>query len=184
MEVLIHPLAQVHTSHIGEGTRIWQYVVILGGAQIGRHCNICSHVFIENDVVIEDGVTIKNGVQIWDGVRIGKNVFVGPNVTFTNDLYPRAWKRDSPPVFTYVEEGASIGANSTIIAGCRIGRYAMIGAGSVVTRNVGCYELWYGNPAVKRGYVTTDGVPLSLELTDRVTGKAFVLSSNGPIPSE
>jgi UDP-2-acetamido-3-amino-2,3-dideoxy-glucuronate N-acetyltransferase len=184
MEVFIHPLAEVKTTVIGVGTRVWQFVVILPGARIGRNCNICSHVFIENDVVIGDEVTIKNGVQIWDGVRIGNKVFIGPNVTFTNDRVPRAWRRDRAVIETYVGDGASIGANSTILAGCRIGRYAMVGAGSVVTRDVGDFELWYGNPARKRGYVTCDGEILTLELINRKTGAPYIMTENGPVVRE
>jgi UDP-2-acetamido-3-amino-2,3-dideoxy-glucuronate N-acetyltransferase len=182
MEKFIHPLADVKTSFIGSGTRIWQFVVILPGARIGNYCNICSHVFIESDVIVGDGVTIKNGVQIWNGVRIGDKAFVGPNVTFTNDRVPRSWRRDRTPLETVVAEGASIGANSTIIAGCRIGRYAMIGAGSVVTHDVADFELWYGNPARKRGYVTREGEILNLELINSRTGVRFLLSDLGPVP--
>lgn len=184
MEVFIHGLADVQTSAIGDGTRIWQFVVILPGAVIGKRCNICSHVFIENDVVIGDDVTIKNGVQIWDGVRIGNKVFIGPNVTFTNDRTPRSWIREKDPTRTVVEDGASIGANSTIVAGCRIGSYSLIGAGSVVTKDVGPYELWYGNPARKRGYVTREGRILTLNLLDRLTGAVYRLTADGPTKSD
>ena len=132
---------------IGEGTRIWQYVVVLANAKIGNDCNICSHCFIENDVEIGDRVTVKCGVQIWDGLRLEDDVFVGPNVTFTNDLYPRS--QDHPDEFakTVVKPGASIGANATILPGITIGAGAMIGAGSVVTKDVPDAELWVGNPA-------------------------------------
>ena len=145
----IHRLSDVQSTQIGAGTRIWQFVVILAGATIGRNCNICANVFIENDVVVGDNTTIKCGVQLWDGVRIEDNVFVGPNVTFINDRYPRS--RRPPAAFeqTIVRQGASIGANSTILCGIVIGEGAMIGAGSVVTKSIPPGEFWVGNPAKK-----------------------------------
>ncbi len=105
----IHPTADVLTTHIGDGTCIWQYVVILPDAHIGCDCNICSHVFIENDVIIGNRVTIKNGVQLWDGLRVDDDVFIGPNVTFTNDKFPRSKIRPSQFMQTIVQRGASIG---------------------------------------------------------------------------
>ena len=143
----VHVLSDVQSDNIGDNTKIWQFVVILPGAIIGSNCNVCSHVFIENDVVIGNNVTIKNGVQIWDGIRLGDSVFVGPNVTFTNDKYPYSKRHlDSYPR-TFVETGASIGANSTILPGVRIGKNAIIGAGSVVTKNVKENCTVVGNPS-------------------------------------
>jgi UDP-3-O-[3-hydroxymyristoyl] glucosamine N-acyltransferase len=143
----VHPLADVKTAAIGPRTKIWQFVVVLPGAQIGSDCNINALCLIENDVMVGNRVTVKSGVQLWDGVRLGDDVFVCPNVTFTNDKYPRSKHR--PPVFavTEVKHGASIGANSTILCGVTIGEGALIGAGSVVTRNVPAGEVWAGNPA-------------------------------------
>lgn len=161
MSVFIHELADVQTGNIGDGTKIWQFVVILPGARIGKNCNICSHCFIENDVVIGDNVTIKNGVQLWDGIRVEDNVFIGPNVTFTNDLLPRSKQYPDKFIQTIVKKWASIGANATIIAGITIGEYAMIGAGSVVTKNIGNHELWYGNPAQFKGYICKCGNKLN-----------------------
>lgn len=131
-----HRLADVQSEKIGEDTRIWQFCVVLKGARIGNNCNICSHCFIENDVVIGNNVTIKCGVQIWDGIEIEDNVFIGPNVTFCNDKYPKSGNRNYRKLKTLVREGASIGANATILPGITIGRNAMIGAGSVVTHDV------------------------------------------------
>lgn len=142
-----HPLSDVHSINIGEGTRIWQFCVILAGAKIGANCNICANVLIENDVIIGDNVTIKSGVQLWDGVRIGDNVFIGPNVTFTNDLFPRSKVYPDHFLQTIVKAGASIGANATILPGLTIGENAMIGAGSVVTKNVPDDAIVVGNPA-------------------------------------
>ena|ERR1035437_5490170 len=143
----IHPLADVQSSSIGRDTRIWQFSVVLPEAKIGERCNLCSSVFVENDVEIGDDVTIKNGVQLWDGLRVGNKVFIGPNVTFANDRYPRSKCYPAEFLKTYIEDGASIGANATILGGVRIGAGAMVGAGSVVTRDVPAGELWVGNPA-------------------------------------
>ncbi|WP_340111713.1 acyltransferase [Maribellus mangrovi] len=151
---LIHPNTDVKAKNIGEGTRIWQYCVILENAVVGKNCNINCHVFIENDVVIGDNVTIKSGVQLWDGIRVEDNVFIGPNVTFTNDKYPRSKNYLNELQKTIIKKGASIGAGSVILGGITIGKNSMIGAGSVVTKSVPDNELWFGNPAqfVKKIY--------------------------------
>ena len=156
----IHPLADVQSQHIGDATRIWQYVVVLGQARIGAGCNICSHCFIENDVVIGDRVTVKCGVQIWDGVQLDDDVFVGPNVTFTNDKFPHSNNRDFQVLPTRIEQGASIGANATILPGLTIGRNALVAAGSVVTRSVPFNSIVRGNPARIVGYVDTESSPM------------------------
>ena len=143
----IHSLADVQSENIGKDTFVWQYTVILKEAIIGNNCNINCQVFIENDVIIGDNVTIKPGVQIWDGLRIENNVFIGPNVTFTNDRYPRSKQYPEEFQQTLIEKGASIGANATILGGITIGENALIGAGSVVTKDVPANELWVGNPA-------------------------------------
>jgi len=147
----IHPLSDVQTTQIGSGSKIWQFCVVLPGARIGRDCNVNAQCFIENDVVLGDAVTVKCGVQLWDGITLEDQVFIGPNVTFANDKYPRS--KVYPDAFqrTVVERGASIGANATILGGLRIGAGALIGAGSVVTRDVPAGELWVGNPARSRG---------------------------------
>ena len=150
---MIHPLSDIQSAHIGKGTRIWQFCVVLANAKIGADCNICSHVFIENDVVIGDRVTVKCGVQIWDGIRIADDAFIGPNVTFTNDPFPRSRKIPAQYPVTTVGQGASIGANATILPGIHIGSGAMVGAGSVVTRDVPENAVVKGNPAVISGYL-------------------------------
>lgn len=149
----IHETADVKSTSIGCGTRIWQYVVVLPRAKIGRDVNICSHCFIENDVVIGDRVTIKSGVSLWDGVRIGNDVFVGPNVTFTNDRFPRS--KVYPEVFleTRIENGASIGGGAVLLPGITIGTGAMVGAGAVVTKSVPPNAIVIGSPARITGYV-------------------------------
>jgi UDP-2-acetamido-3-amino-2,3-dideoxy-glucuronate N-acetyltransferase len=142
-----HQLSDVQSEHIGEGTRIWQFVVILPGAKIGGECNICSHCLIENDVVIGDRVTIKSGVQLWDGLRIEDDVFIGPNVTFANDKYPRSKIYPDKFMSVVIRKGASIGANATILPGVEVGESAMVGAGSVVTKDVPAGATVLGNPA-------------------------------------
>ena len=151
----IHPLSDVQSQSIGENTRVWQFCVILPGAKIGVNCNICANVLIENDVIIGDNVTVKSGVQLWDGLRVENNVFIGPNVTFTNDLYPRSKVYPDHFLNTIVKEGASIGANATILPGITIGKGSMIGAGAVVTRSVPPNAIVQGNPARIVGYTTT-----------------------------
>lgn len=144
---MIHPLSDVKSTNIGENTNIWQFCVVFPEARIGTGCNICAYVLIENEVVVGNDVTVKSGVQLWDGVTLEDNVFVGPNVTFTNDLLPRSKNPDWKLSKTVVKKGASIGANATIICGITIGEGAMIGAGSVVTKDVPAGEIWVGNPA-------------------------------------
>src|SRR5664280_343746 len=114
MRTIVHELADVASDSIGNGTRIWQYVVVLPGARIGEDCNICAHVFIENDVVVGDRVTIQCGVQLWDGLRVGNDVLIGPNATFANDKFPRSKKPPSKFLETIIENGASIGAGAVI----------------------------------------------------------------------
>ncbi len=155
--VFLHPKAIVETDHLGKNTRIWAFAHILKGAEIGTNCNICDHTFIESDVIIGNNVTIKSGVYLWEGLRIEDDVFIGPNATFTNDIRPRSKIYPDKFIRTYVKEGASIGANATIICGITIGKWAMIGAGSVVTKDVLDYSLVYGNPARVKGYVCECG---------------------------
>jgi len=145
--MFIHPSSDVQSKQIGEGTRVWQYVVILPGAVIGRDGNICSHCFIENKVIVGDRVTVKCGVQLWDGVTLEDDVFIGPNATFTNDLNPRSRNDAAKLLPTLVKKGASIGANATILPGLTIGEGAMVGAGAVVTKDVPPRTLVVGNPA-------------------------------------
>lgn len=145
--VKIHPLADVQSENIGDGTMIWQFCVVLKNAKIGKNCNINCQVLIENKAIIGDNVTVKPGVQIWDGITLEDDVFVGPNVTFTNDLFPKSKNVDFELKETLIKKGASIGANATILAGITIGENALIGAGSVVTKDVPANEIWVGNPA-------------------------------------
>jgi len=143
----IHPMSDVQSENIGEGTSIWQFCVVLPQAKVGENCNICSHCFIENDVILGDRVTVKCGVQIWDGLRVEDDVFIGPNVTFTNDRHPRSKQYPDEFPQTIIRKGASIGANATILPGIEIGEGAMIGAGAVVTKSVAPNVTVVGNPA-------------------------------------
>lgn len=156
MSPQIHPDANCESPNVGSGTRVWANTHIFPDAVIGSDCNICEFVLIENKVVVGDRVTIKSGVQLWDGIIIHDNVFIGPNATFSNDKYPRSKKY--PPVYllTTLMQGASIGANATILPGLVIGEYALVGAGAVVTRDVPPYSIVTGNPAKITGYLTTD----------------------------
>lgn len=162
MSVFIHPQSDVQSKRIGEGTRIWQYCVVLPEARIGAGCNICAHCLIENDVVIGDDVTIKSGVQIWDGVHIEDRVFIGPNVTFTNNPLPRSKEYPSQVTRTVIRRGASIGANATILCGISLGEHCMVGAGAVVTRSVPAHAIVMGNPGHIAGYVTESPAPSAM----------------------
>ena len=157
-----HPHALVETDAIGEGTRVWAFAHVMKGAVIGKNCNIGDHAFVEANVTIGDGVTIKNGVAVWDGVALANNVFVGPNAVFTNDLNPRAEVKKTREDFvvTKVQEGASIGANVTVVCGTTIGRYAFLGAGSVIIRDVPDYAMMVGNPARQIGFMCECGAKL------------------------
>ena len=145
--VYLDPLSEVQSCNIGQGTKIWQWVLILKGAKVGKDCNVCAHSLIEEDVIVGDEVTIKSGVYLWNGLRVGDKVFIGPNATFTNDKYPRSKERPDCFQKTILGHGCSIGANATILCGIEIGENSVIGAGSVVTRNVPPNSKVYGNPA-------------------------------------
>lgn len=144
---MIHRLADCMNQNIPDSTNIWQYCVIFPHCEIGENCNVCSHCLIENDVKIGNNVTIKCGVQIWDGIELEDDVMIGANTTFTNDLYPKSKNKDWTLLRTKVCKGASIGAGSTILPGITIGEHSLVGAGSVVTKDIPAGEVWVGNPA-------------------------------------
>lgn len=162
---MIHPLADVQSTHIGRNTYVWQYSIILRGAELGDHCNINCHTFIENDVKVGDYVTVKAGVYLWNGLKVEDYVFIGPNVTFTNDKWPRS--KQYPETFqsTLIRHHASIGAAATVLGGVTIGEYAIVGAASVVTKNVPARSLVLGQPAQVVGWVNEDGT--AMEQIDR-----------------
>tara|TARA_R110000772_G_scaffold146645_1_gene256847 strand:- start:32339 stop:32806 length:468 start_codon:yes stop_codon:yes gene_type:complete len=145
--MFVHPLSDVHTTDIGEGSKVWQYSVVLTGAKIGENCNICAHTLIEGDVIIGNNVTVKSGVFLWAGISLESDVFIGPNATFTNDKMPRSKCYPEAFLRTLVKRGASVGANATILPGITIGEYSMVGAGAVVTKDVPAYAVVAGNPA-------------------------------------
>ena len=157
-EYFVHESAIVDgSSKIGKGTKIWVNVQIRENAVIGANCVISKDVYIDHSVMIGDNCKIQNGVSIYNGVSIEDDVFVGPYAVFTNDKVPRAFNHEWQTIPTIIRKGASIGANSTIICGITIGEYAMIAAGSVVTKDVEPYSLVMGNPAVHSGYIDKVG---------------------------
>ena len=160
-DYFVHPQALCESTAIGENTRVWAFAHVLAGARIGRDCNICDHVFVENDVIIGDRVTVKCGVQLWDGLRVAEDAFIGPNATFSNDKYPRSKQYERPVLQTWIERGASIGAGANVLPGVRVGARAMVGAGAVVTHDVPARAIVSGNPARIVGYVDTPKRPAS-----------------------
>lgn len=186
--VYIHPRALVETSAIGAGTRIWANTHIMNHVQIGRDCNICDGAFIESGVVIGRGVTIKQNVLLCEGVTLGDGVFLGPNVVFTNDLHPRSprlpliAKRYHDKGWlcsTRVEPGATLGANSTILCGITIGRWALVAAGATVVHSIKPHALYTGKPGRPLGYVCACTHRLLLEdghATCEACGRRYHLS--------
>ena len=157
-DYFVHETAEVSKGAvIGKNTKIWHQSQIREGAKIGENCIISKCVYIDFDVLIGNNVKIQNGVSVYHGVEVEDDVFLGPHMTFTNDLYPRAFNSNWELVKTLVKRGASIGANATIICGITIGEYAMIGSGSVVTKSVPDYGLVFGNPAKLKGFVCKCG---------------------------
>jgi len=185
--IFIHPSAHVSPdAEIGEGTKIWHEAQVREGARIGRNCVLGKCVYVGKNVTIGNNVKIENRASIFQGVYIEDDVFIGPHVVFTNDLRPRAFNQSWQVIKTYVRRGASIGANSTIICGIEIGEYAMVGAGSVVTKNVPPHALVYGNPARVKGFVCKCGNKLKTvgEKENTMTMKCEVCSQTYDIPKE
>ncbi len=155
----IHPSAHVsEKATIGEGTQVWINVQVREEARIGRDCVLSKDVYIDHGVQVGDRVKIQNGVSVYSGVCLEDEVFVGPNAAFTNDYFPRAQSEDWQITPTLVQKGASLGANCTVVCGHTVGEFAMVGAGSVVTKDVPAYTLVVGNPAKPLGKVCRCGM--------------------------
>ena len=171
-----HPRALVDEGvSIGKGTRVWAFAHVVTGATIGEDCNICDHTFIEGDVRLGNRVTLKCGVYLWNGITVEDDVFIGPAAVFTNDFRPRS-KRYLAELKTHLKEGCSIGANSTVLPNLTIGRWAMVGAGSVVTRSIPDHALVVGNPARFRSWVCRCGeklVPTSARMLTCTCGRSY-----------
>ncbi len=169
----IHPAALCESDEVGAGTRVWAFAHVLPGARIGRDCNVCDHVFVEGGVVVGDRVTIKNGVMLFTGVTVEDDVFLGPGVVFTNDRMPRRERPKQPDELqpTVVRQGASLGAGVVVVCGTEIGEYALIGAGTVVVRDVPAHALMVGNPARQLGWVCTCGERLPPNFTCAACGE-------------
>jgi UDP-2-acetamido-3-amino-2,3-dideoxy-glucuronate N-acetyltransferase len=165
-DVFVHEQGMCESDSVGAGTRIWAHAHVMKGAVIGRGCNIGEGSFVESGAVLGDFCTVKNGVAVWDMVTCEDYVFLGPDACFTNDFLPRAaFKKDPATEFrpTHIREGASIGANATIVCGVTIGRHAMVGAGAVVTRDVPDFALVIGSPARPIGFVGRYGTRLEFD---------------------
>lgn len=183
----VHPLAIVDEgAEVGEGTRVWAGAHIMPGARIGKDCNIGENCFVEGGVTVGDRVTVKNNVALYSGAEIRDHVFLGPSCVFTNVVNPRAFlSRKSEFKKTVVSEGASVGANATLVCGVTVGRYALIGAGAVVTRDVPDYALTYGCPAVVRGWVCRCSMKLDFRDGQAVCpecGEAYRLQDGAATP--
>lgn len=168
--IRIHPTADVADSAtLGEGTQVWNHAQIRERAQVGEECIVGKGAYIDLDVVVGDRCKLQNGALLYHGVTLENGIFVGPGVIFTNDRVPRAINPDGTLKTnedwivgkTHVREGASIGAGAIVISGVTIGRFAMIGAGAVVTRDVDDHQLVFGNPARVHGWVTKSGERVS-----------------------
>jgi len=158
MKNKIHTTAEVNTNKLGSNVSIWQYSVILDGCHIGDNVNINAHCLVEGDVYIGNNVTIKSGVYIWNGTTVKDNVFIGPNVTFSNDKYPRSKNTNFKLEKTILEDSASIGAGSVILPGIKVGHHSMIGAGSVITKDIPPHSIVIGNPFKIIGYICSCGL--------------------------
>ena len=180
----VHPSSFVDDDvEIGEGTKIWHFCHIQKGARIGKHCSLGQNVNVSNHVKVGDGCKLQNNVSLYEGVELEDYVFCGPSCVFTNDLTPRAkYPKGSAGYHkTLIKEGASIGANATIVCGHDIGRYAFVGAGSVVTRDVPDYAMVYGTPAKVMGYVCQCGGKLHFtdgKATCAACGKNYQMNEN------
>lgn len=177
-KIFIHPTAEVSDKAvIGEGTKIWNQAQVRNDAEIGRDCIISKNVYIDEHVKLGDRVKVQNNVNVYHGVTVEDDVFLGPSMTFTNDMFPRAFNADWKISETLVKKGASIGANSTVRCGITINEYAMVGCGSVVTKDVPAYALVAGNPAKRIAWVCECGQKLHESLVCPGCGKRYSLAA-------
>lgn len=184
MSPYIHPTAIIDSDcQIGDGTKIWHFSHLMPHCKIGQNCIIGQNVFVAEGVCVGNNVKVQNNVSIYAGVEVEDDVFLGPSMVFTNVLNPRSFiERRSEFKKTLVRKGATIGANATIVCGCEIGRYALVGAGAVVTKSVPDYALMVGNPAVQIGWVSACGHKLAFDQTGRAvcpeSGEQYQLTQN------
>lgn len=181
MDYFKHELAVVSDkAQVGKNTRVWANVCIMADAKVGSDCNVCNGTYIEGGAVVGNHVTIKHNVSIFDGVTIGNDVFIGSNIAFINDRYPRSNRTDGWTLEkTTICDGATLGANAVIMCGLTVGKYAVVGAGSVVTKDVPAHAIVAGNPAKIVGYAGHDGVPLDENYKCKSTGKQYVKADKG-----
>lgn len=183
-QYFIHETAVVDNgAHIGDGTKIWHFSHVMQGCEIGENCIIGQNVFIASKVILGNRVKVQNNVSLYEGLVCEDDVFIGPSAVFTNVVNPRsAVERKHEYKSTFVKKGATIGANATIICGVEIGRYAFIGAGAVVTKNVKDYALVTGNPAVQKGWMSEHGSKLQFDETNtalcKETGQQYLLQGD------
>jgi UDP-2-acetamido-3-amino-2,3-dideoxy-glucuronate N-acetyltransferase len=164
--VRVHETAIVEDgADIGDGTSVWHHAHVRSGAHVGVDCVIGKNVYVDTQAVVGDRCKLQNNVSVYHGVHIGDDVFVGPSATFTNDLVPRAFNADWKVTETHVLNGASIGANATIVCGTTLGEYSMIAAGATVTHDVAAHQLVAGTPARHLGWVCKCGKVVSRDVT-------------------
>lgn len=181
-----HPTAVIDEgAEIGEGTRIWHWCHLRKGCKVGKNCNIGENAFLEEGVILGNGVKVKNNVALYTGLICEDHVFIGPNAVFTNVANPRSFiNRKAEFKNTLIKEGATVGANATIVCGNNIGRYAFIGAGSVVTKNVPDYTMVVGNPARPYAYVCKCGFKLDSNMICNNCGERYKFTSKGIVTPE
>jgi serine acetyltransferase len=185
----VHPKGIADSTEIGPGTRIWAFAHVMKDSQVGGSCNIGEHSFIESGAKLGNNVTVKNGVSVWRGVFVEDDAFLGPHCVFTNDMKPRSYikKGFDALLETHVHKGATIGAGAVIVCGHEIGRYAFVGAGSVVIRDVPDFAMVVGNPARQIGWMCLCAEKLSMlplaargeRCTCSVCGSEFERIDNG-----